>query len=133
VRARAAFVGARGPSPGRSVPRPPFLRARVSAWTPAPAATAAAATTAPAAAVAVRAATGDGASGRATAFSGRSAGGGPSSAAASASARCSAVRPVPPCSIWVRQLKPSASTSASGALSRTAGSTPNSPIFMDSS
>ena len=30
-------------------------------------------------------------------------------------------RPVPPCSIWVRQLKPSASTRALGAAARTAG------------
>jgi hypothetical protein len=45
---------------------------------------------------------------------------------ASSSARCSARRPVD-CWIWVRQLNPSARTTADGSAARTAGSTTRSP------
>ena len=50
---------------------------------------------------------------------------------ASSSARWTAVRPVSPCSIWVRQLKPSASTAVSGSACRTRGRSTRSPAPRD--
>src|SRR5215208_5139779 len=56
-----------------------------------------------------------------------------SRANASTCARCSARRPVPACSIWLRQEKPSPTITASRDASRTFGSSTRSPQAIETS